>query len=547
MVVVARHKTAMARTFVSRPVQQALTDGLITPDQTFFDYGCGRGGDVRHLEKFGCQSSGWDPAHFPDNPKSFASVVNLGYVINVVEDPKERTQALQAAWELTQDTLVVSARLDWEAAAIEGRSYNDGILTRKGTFQKFYTQEELRSWIETVLEERPIAAAPGIFYVFRSQAAAQRLLASHTRANNKTRLGIAELICQQHADILEPLINWIRSHRKLPAATDLPSGEELVETFGSIRSAFSLLRRVHTEADWARIEIGSRTQSEKRFEANLEILQPVIDFLTERGRLPHPEELSNFDAITKEFGTIRAAFSLIRRVTNHEQWQEPANRARNNFLVYLALATFGGRPKFSHLPEDLQYDVKDFFGTYKEACREADKLLFSMGDQRSIDLACRETTIGKITPEARYVHVHAKKKLPTVLRVYIGCAETLTGHIEEATILKLHREKPQVSFLVYPRFDKDPHPALSASIVSRLSKLHVSYKDFSTRENPPILHRKETFVPDGYPGKEKFARLTRQEERANLLNSPSIGTRDGWNRALEQAGYQLRGHRLIRA
>ena len=547
MVIIARHKTAMARTFISRPVQQALADGLITPEQTFFDYGCGRGGDVRYLEKFGCQSNGWDPAHFPDNPKKPASVVNLGYVINVIENLNERAQALQAAWKLAQDTLIVSARLDWETSTVESRPYNDGILTKKGTFQKFYAQEELRSWIETVLGERPIAAAPGVFYVFRSKTAAQRLLASHTRGNGRPRLGIAELICQQHADILHPLANWVHSHHKLPTATDIASGEALIEAFGSVRAAFFLLRRGQKNTEWAHIEVGSRTQSEKRFEANLEILQPIIDFLTERGRLPYPEELSNLDAITTEFGTIRSAFSLIQRVTGPERWKDPADRARDDFLVYLALATFGGRPKFTHLPEDLKHDVKDFFGTYKKTCAQADKLLFGIGDQRSIDLACRATTIGKMTPEALYIHVHAKKELPTVLRVYIGCAEALTGHIEEATILKLHREKPQVSFLVYPRFDKDPHPALSASIVSRLSKLHVSYKDFSTRANPPILHRKETFVPDGYPGKEKFTRLTRQEERANLLNSPTIGTRNGWNQMLEHTGYQLRGHRLVRA
>ena len=35
-----------------------------TPD--LFDYGCGRGGDVRTLTGLGIEASGWDPTHAPD-------------------------------------------------------------------------------------------------------------------------------------------------------------------------------------------------------------------------------------------------------------------------------------------------------------------------------------------------------------------------------------------------------------------------------------------------------------------------------------------------
>ena len=169
------------------------------------------------------------------------------------------------------------------------------------------------------------------------------------------------------------------------------------------------------------------------------------------------------------------------------------------------------------------------------------------GNQEALELACRSAAFGKLTPEALYVHISGLAQLPALLRVYVGCSETLTGKVDNATLLKIHRLKPQVSFLVYPTFDSDPHPALAASIVGRLHDYSVSYKDFSDRENPPILHRKEAFVPADYPAREKFERLTLQEERAGLLNDPSIGTRQGWDVALANARYSLRGHRLIRA
>jgi len=47
--------------------------------------------------------------------------------------------------------------------------------------------------------------------------------------------------------------------------------------------------------------------------------------------------------------------------------------------------------------------------------------------------------------------------------------------------------------------------------------------------NPPILHRKETFLPPDDPRRERFARLTRQEEKYGLYAETStIGTREGW-------------------
>ena len=44
-----------------------------------------------------------------------------------------------------------------------------------------------------------------------------------------------------------------------------------------------------------------------------------------------------------------------------------------------------------------------------------------------------------------------------------------------------------------------------------------------------------------------IARLTAQEEQRGLLRDPAtIGTRAGWERRLHEAGFVLRGHRLVR-
>ena len=75
----------------------------------------------------------------------------------------------------------------------------------------------------------------------------------------------------------------------------------------------------------------------------------------------------------------------------------------------------------------------------------------------------------------------------------------------------------------------------------------MKFRDFRDSENPPILHRKETFVPAEHPSRAKFERLTKQEERAGLFDDPSrIGTRSGWENALAVVGRRVAGHRLQR-
>ena len=143
--------------------------------------------------------------------------------------------------------------------------------------------------------------------------------------------------------------------------------------------------------------------------------------------------------------------------------------------------------------------------------------------------------MGKLTHEALYVHASALARVPAVLRVYEGCGRALTGTVEEGTIIKLNRQKPQVSYLSYPAFDADPHPALATVVIARLGKLDVTFRDFRDSANPPILHRKETFVAEDCPKRLTFERLTAQEERAGILSVPNIGMRDGWSAVLAAA------------
>jgi DNA phosphorothioation-associated putative methyltransferase len=133
------------------------------------------------------------------------------------------------------------------------------------------------------------------------------------------------------------------------------------------------------------------------------------------------------------------------------------------------------------------------------------------------------------------------------LRICEGCGRAYLGEVEGANLIKIHRRTGKLSYLVYPDFDTDPHPALLRCVKLSLRTRQLECYDYAHSPNPPVLHRKETFLPPDHPLRARFARLTQQEERHGLLtDTATIGTRAGWEARLRQAGFHLRGHRLVR-
>lgn len=117
----------------------------------------------------------------------------------------------------------------------------------------------------------------------------------------------------------------------------------------------------------------------------------------------------------------------------------------------------------------------------------------------------------------------------------------------EFNLLKFHAGSPKISFLAYPNFETDPHPALSEVVIVDLVTGKNRRDDYHGRANPPILHRKETFLPPAHPLHDKFAKLTRQEEAAGLLEDTArIGFRLNWERALAEKRLSFKGHRLVK-
>ena len=473
-----RHRTAISRTDYSRPIRVALVDGVIGSGVTVFDYGCGLGDDVRHLRLGGTESWGWDPVHLPDGNRAPAKVVNLGYVVNVIEDADERAKCLACAWACAQRVLIVSARLASQTRDFTpiGR-YADGFVTSVPTFQKLYHQNELKTWIEAQLGEPAVAGGPGVFYVFRDPADRMGYLASRYRSNAVDSLPSVALSIDAHKELLKPLVAFFRVHARAPGDDEIDNAAEIRERFGSLRRAYRLIERAHEPDQWQHI-------------------------ITARG---------------------------------------------HDLLLFLALSRFDGRPRFGQLPLTLRRDIKGLFPSYRQACAEADVALRAVGDLRRVSRATQRSTVGKRTPSALYVHESALDALPPLLRLYEGCARSYIGRIDGANLIKLHTDEPMVSYLSYPEFESDPHPALAEATTVHLQTFRVRERRYGASKNPPILHRKELFVLPDHPLSGKFSRLTRHEESKGLLDDNSrIGTQYGWEQRLQDCGLALKGHRLVR-
>lgn len=229
---IERFKTAIRRFQPSRPIALALAHGLIRPGVTVLDYGCGHGDDVRHLSSQGISACGWDPHYQNRREIAPADVVNLGYVLNVIEDPTERTAVLSHAFELARHLLIVAVRVD--RGPQSGVALNDGMITSRGGFQKIYTQAEFKSYLEAVCGHPPTVIALGIAYIFTTDEWQSKYLELTLRKQLPTgrRFAISDF---EQSELGAEYLRLARTLTRLPRPREFSAFQSLRKQFGSLK------------------------------------------------------------------------------------------------------------------------------------------------------------------------------------------------------------------------------------------------------------------------------------------------------------------------
>lgn len=484
---IERHRTALVRYGLSAPIQSLARNGYLDGKFSVFDYGCGRGDDLRGLVKIGIDAAGWDP-HFAAEEKILeADIVNLGFVINVIEDFDERIEALTRAYSLARQLLVVSVMLANDGST-KGMAMNDGVLTARRTFQKYYTQAEIREFIETILDNDPIPAAPGVLYVFRDKDAEQRYLG-----------------------------NRYKSRRR---PTGLHSGR-------STRKLHSL-RAELVEAKYAEYKLP---------------LENLWNTCLTLGRKPSPMETCALTDLIEGFGSLESAYRFIAKRKDDEELKRARDRRIIDITVYLALQLFDGDRAYKHLEPELKQDIRAFFGTLKAAKEAARALLFQIADTELIEHECRRASdlgLGLYeVGESLQLHTSLVGQLPPLLRVYVGCASTLYGDYNNADLVKIHIGSGKLTLMRFDDFDGAPLPRMVERVKLKLRKLDIEYFDYEEGMfDPPFLYGKSRFI------NEEYYRYPDQALFDQQLNNLSFLELEGHGPEPEVLARQLELHRF---
>jgi DNA phosphorothioation-associated putative methyltransferase len=480
-------------------MQLLARHGFLDGQHSLLDYGCGRGDDLAILEAAQLPARGWDPHYRPEGDLSNpADVVNLGFVLNVIESPDERAEALKRAFSLAKKCLAVAVMVVGKANTEGMQAFQDGYLSKRGTFQKYYTQPELLDFVSGVLGAQPITVAPGVVFVFRDELAEQRFLRNRHRREPR----LAELL-----GIVSPL------------------------TAKRARS-----RKTITEQYW-------------------ESLQEFWKRTVQLGRLPGEEELDQDlrEVICGEIGSIRKAAALARKAFGLKALNQAEASRTEDLTVYFALQAFNKRPRYRELPLELQRDIKAFFGSYKSAEAAGQALLFSLGEPATIRHACQQAAsngFGFLDDDEHSLQLQAGliEKLPAPLRVYVACAEHLYGDIDTADVVKIHVQSGKLSLMYFDDFEGKPLPALVERVKIKLRRLDVDFFDYRRYDPPPLLYMKSRYMSPKQRNYRQQWEFDKQLLGLGLFDFSGYGPNaaEFWA-GLAEFGLEIRDFRLVKA
>ncbi|WP_296711255.1 DNA phosphorothioation-associated putative methyltransferase [Rhodoblastus sp.] len=441
---VFRHKTAIVRGDVSQPMQIMLRLGLVAKESSVFDYGCGQGEDVAALLSQGYDAFGWDPHHAAGGPRRLADVVNLGFVLNVIEDQRERLETLKAAWGFANKALCVSVMLQRRVSTAGQKPHRDGFLTSRGTFQKYFAQQELREFVEGATGQATLGLAPGIVVVFKDK------------------------------DLEQEILFRRRSRAFLIGSLPRPPRRER--------------------------EINVRPELRERVAPMLEALRGICLTL---GRLPEPDEVPKAvldGADDAHISWTRLIEALHQDVSDDQDFVEAARTRREDLLVHLALQQFPGSPKYRSLPKSLQIDIKAFFKSHTTALAEGRQLLFAAGDRAGVRAdveAALAAGLGGLRRDRRFrFRSSVLTRLPARLRVVVGCAEVLQGGADACDFIDLDLEAPKVTMLTCDDADQ-PVPCIVEKLRIDMARLRVSLDKRDQGSSP--IYFKSRYLPADAP------------------------------------------------
>jgi DNA phosphorothioation-associated putative methyltransferase len=465
--------------------------GFLNQEKTVFDYGCGKGDDVRNLKANAITANGWDPHFAPLEEKIESDIVNLGFVINVIENINERRQALSNAYQLATELLVVSAMI-YNQNSFKGRQFEDGVLTSRHTFQKYFTQAELKEFIDHTLSADAIAVGVGIFFVFKDADAEQKFQSGRQRSRSK------------------------------------------------------LIRLVERQKT-----IKPPSKREERYQERLAAIQNLRLVWLTLGRQPFKDEVQDLELLEQTFGSFAKAIRFMMEETDKDVLMQAQNNRLDDLLVYFALYSFSRKKPYRHLEQGLQRDIKVFFGDYEQAITQGKKLLFALADTAAIEKSCKQASekgLGFYDNEkALHVISDNVELLPPMLRVYVGCGAMLYGDISRADMIKVHVHSGKLSILRYDDFAARL-PKLMERVKIKLRVQDFDYFEYGEEYEPTYLYFKSKYLNEEHPDYAEQLAFDEQLESLSLFDFSGYGPKPSvFHQVLANSRWQVNNNQLVRS
>ncbi|MCX7113346.1 MAG: DNA phosphorothioation-associated putative methyltransferase [Proteobacteria bacterium] len=376
-------------------------------------------------------------------------------------------------------------------------SIKKNAQSQRNTFQKYFTQAELRGWLAESLETEPVPVGPGIFYVFKDQDLEQRFLLGR-QENRRNVLKFTRL-----------------SRPEIPFKAG---------------------------------------KADVKYQASQAELETLWETRISLGRLPERSEIKDADILVQQFNSIPAALRFIQsRKESAEAILEQARLSRlDDLRIYFAEFQFRQCPAYRHLEAGLQRDIKAFFGDYRLAMEEGKALLFAAGRPETIAKACREAAeqgLGWLEEnQSLQLHTSLISQLPPVLRVYVGCGLKLYGDPESADLIKIHIRSGKLTLMRFDDFLGHPLPRLLQRVKLKLREQDFDLFDYGGGYPQPYLYRKSRYLNEEMPNYAEQLAFDEALENLNLFDLDGYGPKpNDFDNTLEAARWAKDGFTLIRS
>lgn len=433
---IARHRTAIKRKSLSSCMGALLDTSLISLDTEIFDFGCGRGDDIAILAHNKFENvSGWDPHYAPNNPiPQVSDYVTLSFVLNVIEDPQERHEVFKKAYSMARTALVFSVLLEHQADLQLSKPMNDGFVSSKNTFQKYYDHAEIVELVSEQLNERAIKLAPGVYIVFKDKDREQEYLF-------KRQLGLlVDTSSQTVKDSVDtyatPLVDKMRdqimSFGRIPLLSELP--KEFTSQLSKAAVSYTRLSR-------------------------LALSQVAISDLQKVGEVFASEIL------------IFLAINMFERRVKYGSLPE---KLQNDVKVH-----FGSLKSAEKAAEDLLFSLSN-----------TDALVSSAVD-------AEKNRLGRLVGDKFRFHCRRLSELPVDLRLFAKIGERLHRPVKETEIIQLHLSSKKMSYLTVNDFDRSPLPRIASREIVKFYNQEVSKFSHEEKGDVRILYLKSMYMSDG--------------------------------------------------